>query len=235
MDSCSPPLARARGWRGLLTALLVASPLLLGGCLVQSKIQGRYVEDQGGCRDSAESNITAVQQPTDTPKDRNTKLVTLFADCMAKKGWQVARPKSKPTTNGPHGPLDPYPSAVRTTTTTTTTGPAPAPGAVQQQLQPGAQPQSYQQVPVTQQRTVQSVTTTSGPAQPTAQPYGYAPPTQAPVGQRPVQTSTTPLSPSGSMPPLSAPADSGPAYYQPGRSYAVPDASPSVGGAGRNF
>jgi len=52
-----------------------------------------------------------------------------------------------------------------------------------------------------------------------------------------VQTQSTPLSPSGSMPPLSQPSQGsgGPAYYQPGRSYTVPQTSPYGTGAGRNF
>lgn len=171
--------------------IIVAGLFLLSGCLVQSKIQGRYVEDQGNCRDSAEDNIGTYEKPNMTTKDRNAQLVTLFANCMAKRGWQVAKPK-RTTTTGPHGPLDPYgSSAARTTTTTTTTGPVQQPG---------------QQQPATQQ----------------------------PIGQRPVQTQSTPLSPSGSMPPLNPPAAQ-PNYYQPGRNYTSPDATPYGSGAGRNF
>jgi hypothetical protein len=182
-----------------LRAAVLASALMVSGCLVQSDVQGRYVEDQSDCRDSAEGNIGRYEKPGITDKDRNAQLVTLFADCMAKSGWQVARPKRKPsspTTDGPHGPLDPYPStaATATTATTTTTGPA-------------AQPQ------------------TNGYRQPA---------TQAPVGQRPVQTTTTVLSPSGSMPPLSQPVQNAPSRYQPGRSYIAPDVNYGTG-LGRNF
>lgn len=182
------------------TVSLIASLCLLSACMVQSKVQGRYVEDQGNCRDSAEGNIGAYEKPGITTKDRNAQLVTLFANCMAKHGWQVAKPK-RTTTTGPHGPLDPYGSQAKTTsttTTTTTTGPVQQPGAAVQQ-----QPQYYRQ-----------------------------PATQAPVGQRPVQTQTTPLSPSGGMPPLSQPSAP---YYQPARPYTSPVAEPYGSGAGRNF
>lgn len=197
-------------------ALVAAAPLALGGCLVQSKVQGRYVEDQGQCRGTAESNIERYDAPDLTPKQRNAQLVTLFADCMAKQGWQVARPKrSKVTTDGPHGPLDPYGStataATMTTTTTTTNGPdservmqsAPAAGAT------------------SHQRAVQQYHQRQQPA------------TQAPVGQRPVETQPQLLSPSPSMAPLLQPEDSGPARYMPGRSY-TPAATGGTG-AGRNF
>jgi hypothetical protein len=188
--------------RRLVTALLVAAPLLTSGCLIQSEIQGRYVEDQSGCRSNAEDNITYYEKPGMSPKDRNNQLVSLFAKCMAKKGWQVAKPKVArgPNTDGPHGPLDPYGSnaataaAARSTTTTTTT--------------------------------------TTQPSRP-----AYAPrqaPTQAPVGQRAVETQTTPLSPSGSMPPLAQPTENAPSYYQPGRGYYAPQAKP-YGSGGRNF
>lgn len=184
----------------MIVVLLGMAPML-SACLVQSEIQGRYVEDQGDCRSDAESNIGNYEKPNMTPKDRNAQLVTLFSNCMGKKGWQVAKPKrvkTAVTTDGPHGPLDPYgstaTSAARTVTTTTTTtaGPQPAQGYG-----------GYQQ-----------------------------PATQAPVGQRPVQTMSTPLSPSGGMPPLSQPSTGG-SYYQPGNAYYAP--SPTYGGAGRNF
>lgn len=187
-------------------------------CLIQSRVQGRYVEDQSACRDSAEDNIGKYEKPSTTPQQRNTQLVTLFANCMAKQGWQVARPKRRPpTTDGPHGPLDPYGRAatsVRTTTTTTTNQPTAQ--------QPGG--------------TATTTTTTQQPSQPAAaQPspgYYRAPQTQAPVGQRPVRTSPNLLSPSGSMPPLTAPSE--PGRYQPARPYTVPS-SGDGSGAGRNF
>lgn len=167
---------------------IFTSLFLLSACMVQSKVQGRYVEDQGECRGNAEGNIGRYEKSGMTTKDRNAQLVTLFSNCMAKHGWQVAKPK-RTTTTGPHGPLDPYGSSAKTT----------APTAA------GQQP--------------------SGAAQ--------QPATQAPIGQRPVQTQTTPLSPSGGMPPLSQP-NSG-SYYQPARPYTSPTAEPYGSGAGRNF
>lgn len=194
---------------------LVASAVLLSGCLVQSKVQGRYVEDQGECRGSAEGNIGRYETEGMSTKDRNAQLVTLFSDCMAKQGWQVARPKRKPTTDGPHGPLDPYGRAATTVTTSTTTTQGPD-----------------------SERVMQSTTTTNSSTQHQRAVQQYhqgrqAPATQAPVGQRPVETQPQLLSPSPGMAPLSAPESTGPARYQPGRSY-VP-AAPYGSGAGRNF
>lgn len=169
--------------------LLMVSGGLLSGCLVQSKIQGRYIDDQGECQDYAENNIDQYTRGKNlTAKDKNAELVTLFSDCMGKQGWQVAKPKKSKTvvtTTGPHGPLDPYGRSATTTTVTTTTE---KPAATQQ---PNA-------------------------------------------AQTPVETQTTPLSPSPSQPPLNPPAtDQTPAMYQPGR----PDTQmPTYGtGAGRSF
>lgn len=215
--------------------------------MVQSKVQGRYVEDQGECRDSAEGNIGRYEKPGMTTKDRNAQLVTLFSNCMAKQGWQVAKPK-RTTTTGPHGPLDPYGSTARTTTTTTT-GPVQQPGQqgmTQQQYE--AQQQQYlrQQQQLAQQKSQLDANSQQAAAitrqqqeiakQQTelyqrwqAQQRVY----QNVRGTAPVQTTTTPLSPSGSMPPLSQP-ESG-SYYQPGRSYTAPTQQPFGSGAGRNF
>lgn len=255
-----PQLASAQGWRGLLTALiLLSATLLLSACMVQSKIQGRYVEDQGGCRDSAEGSIGRYEKPGMTPKDRNAQLVTLFANCMAKKGWQVAKPK-RTTTTGPHGPLDPYGRTV--TTSTTTAGPAPTgsqPGLTQQQYQQQQQQllQEQQKLAQQQQALQQQQSQVAQNSQQAAdiarqqqeitrqqqellkQQYQLQQQMQQQQrvyegirGTSPVQTQSTPLSPSGSMPPLSQPSTN---YYQPGRSYTSPSASPFGSGAGRNF
>lgn len=159
------------------THIVIVAALALSGCLAQSNIQARYNTEQSECRDDAEANIMKYDATAANEKDRNAQLVTLFSDCMAKKGWQVAKPRRRPTTDGPHGPLDPYPSTAATAAAA---------------RQPQGQPQQS---------------------------------TQSPISQRPVQTTTTPLSPSGGMPPLSQPES--PAHYQPYNSY--------TNGAGRNF
>jgi hypothetical protein len=71
-------------------------PLLLGGCFYnQTDIQGDYEAVRKGCQALAESKIAAYDTPERavSEKDRNAELVTLFSDCMAKSGWQVATPK----------------------------------------------------------------------------------------------------------------------------------------------
>lgn len=220
--------------------------------MVQSKVQGRYVEDQGECRDSAEGNISSYEKPGMTTKDRNAQLVTLFSNCMAKQGWQVAKPK-RTTTTGPHGPLDPYGSSAKTTTTTTT-GPAAQPGQqqglTQQQYQQEQQRLIAQQQELArQQQQLQSTgqQNTQAAADLTRQQQELLRQQlqlqqrmeqqqrvyQNIQGTRPVQTTTTPLSPSGGMPPLSQPSSG--SYYQPARPYTAPTQQPFGSGAGRNF
>lgn len=201
MAQALPHAAFARGWRMLLGALILAAPFLLGGCLIQSNIQGRYVEDRAECRSAAESEIGKYEKTAATKKDRDAQLVTLFSNCMAKKGWQVAKPKkTQVTTNGPHGPLDPYGRGGYGTASGVATS--------------SAKTAAPTQAPVGQQ-----------PVQPA---------TQAPVGQAPVPTQSTVLSPGGGQAPLNPPAPNAPAAYQPARPAYTP--TPTYGsGAGRNF
>lgn len=228
------------------TIAILVSALLLSACMVQSKVQGRYVEDQGNCRDSAEGNIGSYEKPGLTTKDRNAQLVTLFANCMAKRGWQVAKPK-RTTTTGPHGPLDPYGSSAKTATTTTTTTTTTA-GSTQPLTQQQYQDQQRaliqrQQELAAQQRAVAPNSPQAAELQRQQQQVLQQ---QLQLQQRwqaqqrafegvntqmPVRTTTTPLAPSGGMPPLSQPTDS---FYQPARPYA-PGAQPYGSGAGRNF
>jgi DNA repair exonuclease SbcCD ATPase subunit len=284
---------------------ILASVLLLSGCLAQSKIQSRYNVQQGECRDVAESNIGRYEATAADERDRNAQLVTIFSDCMAKKGWQVAKPR-RTTTSGPHGPLDPYGSSAAVAaakTQPTSAGPdtervmqkppgnEPATaGEVkpltmeqyraeqqkliqrQQELEQQQQQLRQQQQNMQQQQPQQQNNQQQQPAESTRdiqqkqlqlqqqqqdiqseqlrlqqrmyeqqqeqmrrtqqyqqnpqyqqnqQNYQYPyqqPQTQAPLGQSPVKTTTTPLSPSGGMPPLSRPADT-PAHYMPGRNF----------------
>lgn len=221
--------------RGFVAASLLAVLLLTSGCLVQSKIQGRYVEDQGECRSTAEGDIDRYRTASITSKDRNAQLLTLFSECMAKQGWQVAKPK--PTTNGPHGPLDPY---GRAAATAAKTGAQPqqqrqqlTPQQQQQQLfeQQQRAPHYYQPEPTQQPEATVQPAQTQQPEM-TKQPLATQQPSPA---QQPVETQTMPLSPSGGTPPLSQPVDA-PARYQPARPGAVlPDESSYGTGAGRNF
>lgn len=74
--------------------LFIIVPLLtLTGCFYnQTGIQGDYESVRLGCQETAEERIDQFTGAT-SEKDRNAELVTLFSDCMAKEGWQVATPK----------------------------------------------------------------------------------------------------------------------------------------------
>jgi len=69
--------------------------LLLAGCGESSRIQDDYVAQRDSCQSLAEQQIVKYQVPGKvvSPQARNAELVTLFSDCMAKNGWQVATPK----------------------------------------------------------------------------------------------------------------------------------------------
>jgi|GEM_PF-3195489 len=79
---------------------ILALPLLLTGCLYnQTGIQGDYESIRLSCQATAESKIDTYASPDRdvSEKGRNAELVTLFSDCMAKEGWQVATPKREVT------------------------------------------------------------------------------------------------------------------------------------------
>lgn len=83
----------------MLRCLCMGAGLLaLGGCLVQSSIQGRYTEDQEKCRNEAESKLAAAPDGDAMPeKQRNAELVDYFSACMINARWHVARPvKAQP-------------------------------------------------------------------------------------------------------------------------------------------
>lgn len=105
--------------------LYVISCLLLAGCYNPSSIQRSYVSQRDDCQQQAEQKM----QKFDTPgrqisaSSRNAELVSLFSDCMAKGGWQVASPKRKAPTRATASPSLPRLSAP-------VTAPAPAPAPV---------------------------------------------------------------------------------------------------------
>jgi hypothetical protein len=76
--------------------------LLLAGCGESSRIQSDYVAQRDSCQSLAEQQIVKYQVPGKlvTPQARNAELVTLFSDCMAKNGWQVATPKREDAPGG---------------------------------------------------------------------------------------------------------------------------------------
>ena len=76
--------------RNSLALLMICS--LLTACY-QSNIQARYVDLSDDCRDWAEEKQASLGKTYSKVSARNAELVTLFSDCMAKKGWQVATPE----------------------------------------------------------------------------------------------------------------------------------------------
>ena len=76
--------------RNSLALVMMCS--LLTACY-QSNIQARYVDLSDDCRDWAEDRQAALGKTYTKVSARNAELVTLFSDCMAKKGWQVATPE----------------------------------------------------------------------------------------------------------------------------------------------
>ena len=143
-------------------------PLLLAGCLSQTDVQARYNDENQECRDYAEDNIDRFLPAGKkvSPADRNAQMVTLFSDCMGKRGWQVAKPKKAeelastapmPSPNNPGAfpsaasvaapvPTTPAPSvevpsaAMRAPSAVTTPMQSPLPVSPQVPLQPMMQP-----------------------------------------------------------------------------------------------
>lgn len=172
--------------RNLMT---VSLSLLLAGCFYnQTDIQGEYERTRISCQSLAENKIDHYSEVERNEKDRNAELVTLFSDCMAKEGWQVATPKREVSPAGAQ------------------TGRAPIGNKMGDAMMSPAQ------------NAPQAATT----------PYRQ----QAPVVDGAVQTQATPLSPSGSMPPLRQPVNPNAATYQPAPYSEVPAYGT---GPGRSF
>ena len=66
----------------------------------QTSTQHEYIEQRDRCREYAElkqdMQIRATAKGPTTNKDRKTALVSLFNDCMANNGYNIANPASPP-------------------------------------------------------------------------------------------------------------------------------------------
>lgn len=71
--------------------LTVVLSLLLAACH-QSDVQSRYNDDRTECRAFAEEKQGRIGSQGNIAV-RNAELVTIFSDCMAQNGWQVATPR----------------------------------------------------------------------------------------------------------------------------------------------
>ena len=106
--------------------LFLGSALMLVAACHQSTIQGDYHDISTGCRSTAEAKVAATGMAS-SESARNAELVTVFSDCMAKRGWAVATPKrAKAPTGSAKGPTG---SPAATPARAAAPAPAPAPAA----------------------------------------------------------------------------------------------------------
>ena len=135
-------------------AVIVTALFLLTGCNIlrhecliwchdSTEVQNDYVIARNECQNQAEQklHLFTSQMRGDSPKERNSMLLALFAKCMHAKDWGVTAPKKeekpKEQANNPPRPGTPWspsPYAIQQAPVTT----VPAPSAT-----PIPQPQSY--------------------------------------------------------------------------------------------
>jgi hypothetical protein len=70
---------------------LCAALFILSGCH-QSAVQSLYNDERTQCRAFAEEQQRRIGT-SNSVAARNAELVSLFSDCMASRGWQVATPR----------------------------------------------------------------------------------------------------------------------------------------------
>ena len=83
--------------------LILAALFALTGCLAQSRIQARYMEQEADCRAQAQNEVSAKFPDADTsPRIAPTAVVgteasspifAAYSACMNKQGWKVSVPK----------------------------------------------------------------------------------------------------------------------------------------------
>ena len=190
--------------------ILAVSAFALSGCIAQSRIQAKYMDQEATCRSEAAGHVNDTPPVPEQPgqvvhNDNTTAVFAAFSACMNKAGWKVSVPKTQTagggTTLPPSGSPGPGGTVARTASSQPTTA-APIIG-------PGVQPSP--------------ATSSTVPRPAAARP---AAPAQAPT---PAVARPQPA------PVAAAPEEIAPATYQPaGRPSGA--AAPSYGsGAGRNF
>lgn len=112
---------------------VITTALLVCACH-QSVIQGDYHDISEGCRGMAEAKV-ATSSDAATKAGRDAELVTVFSDCMAKRGWAVATPKrakSSGTAKATPAPAPaPAPASAAATTRYQSTQPVTLPAGQQ--------------------------------------------------------------------------------------------------------
>lgn len=111
-----PDIHIACRYRPALALALV--PLLLSGCLAQSRIQGKYLEAESKCREQAQQVAQANPAAPEgaAPADgAPNPVLAAFSDCITKSGWKLSTPKPATATASntpPTLPGTPKPSIV---------------------------------------------------------------------------------------------------------------------------
>jgi len=85
-------------------------------CHEQTGVQNDYVENQADCQDYAQAKLDdamASEANPDSEKGQQAKLVSLFSECMAKKGWDVPSGNKKIASKDDSFPAITTPSAVK--------------------------------------------------------------------------------------------------------------------------
>jgi hypothetical protein len=85
-------------------------------CHEQTGVQNNYVENQADCQDYAQAKLDDAMSSEvnpDSEKGQQAKLVSLFSDCMAKKGWDVPSGNKKIASKDDSFPAITTPSAVK--------------------------------------------------------------------------------------------------------------------------
>jgi hypothetical protein len=86
-----------------IVSLLIAASLVTSGyrfrcymfCNDQSTIQAEYVEQRDHCRQFAQLKAETSSPLGMDDKKAKSQLITLFSDCMARRGWAVPDGKDK--------------------------------------------------------------------------------------------------------------------------------------------
>jgi hypothetical protein len=121
----------------LLSVLLVASGYKFRCwwmCQDQTAVQNDYIEQRDRCRQYAQLKLDMAMRSsgeTNNAQNRNSRLISLFSDCMAQNGWNTTDLKAAAPVSGlatPGAPMKNTPPA------------ANAPAALAGQAPPAAAP-----------------------------------------------------------------------------------------------
>jgi hypothetical protein len=78
--------------------LSLVGMFFLSACVETTTTQRGYADARDDCRAYSEARISL---PSEKEKDEKSRLLSLFAECMNKKGWAVGAPGDKPKEEKP--------------------------------------------------------------------------------------------------------------------------------------